>query len=69
MIKYSLKEDHAEIKKQIKTWEIEIDKLVEILLKSPNHILAHDGNKVTLDVEILRDGLEELSNEMMAINI
>lgn len=66
---YSIEKDHAEIKKQIKQWEIELDALVDILSGCKNYTLVKNGYEVTLNIEILRDGLEELSHEMMVVNM
>ncbi len=55
--KYDLKADHASIKRQIKTWELMLDEIVVGLL---------DGN---LPKNLIVNELENLSHEMMAINI
>jgi len=56
MKKYSLKEDHKAIKKQIKEWEKTTNRLVLLTLDS----------KVP---PLITRSLEEMSHEMMAINL
>lgn len=53
-MKYNLKKDHTEIKKQIKNWEIRLDEIVVKLMKS--------------NPEVSND-IEEITYEMMSINI
>ena len=56
MKEYNLKQDHTNIKKQIKEWEIELDKISDMTYKE-------------YDIEDVRIRIDELSNAMMAINI
>lgn len=56
--KYNLKTDHAELKKQIKKWELKLDVLIEALLLMN-----------TRETELIADHLEILSIEMGAINL
>lgn len=51
---YDLKTDHTEIKKQIKEWEQRLDKIIIEQLTDPS---------------TMRDELENMSHEMMAINM
>lgn len=63
--KYSLKQDHANIKKQIKGWERSIDKVMlqlELLDLSPDK----RPKDVISSVVAVLDGI---SNDMMAINM
>lgn len=59
MKKYNLAEDHREIKKQIKEWELELDSIVDKLLSM----------EVSNALVTYTNTLEDISNEMMAINI
>lgn len=59
MRKYSLKKDHAEIKKQIKEWERRVDEIVKDLPRATT--------KKKRD-ELINE-LENISHEMMAVNI
>lgn len=56
MPEYSLEQDHANIKKQIKEWEIKIDRIIR---EYPTPELPEE----------VAYTLENLSHEMMAINI
>lgn len=61
---YTLASDHAEMKKDIKAWELSIDHLLDMLYEV--------RGKAQEDEDILRSvvsGLETLSDEMMAVNI
>jgi hypothetical protein len=52
---YSIEQDHANIKKQIKEWEQSIDQVINYLRERDNYDLVED--------------LEKVSHEMMAINL
>lgn len=62
MKKYNLKADHEAIKKQIKEWEIKLDKLVK-----DGVIESRDTTAGT--VWYVFDELENISHEMMAVNL
>lgn len=78
---YNLAEDHKEIKKQIKGWEKQLDEIVFNEKSDVYKNLNDLGNnkpillkKLTkgqlLDyIKDTKDTLEDLSHEMMAINI
>lgn len=55
---YSLVDDHASIKKQIKKWELSIDDIREDIEKNED-----------VDYFSILDVLELMSEEMMAINV
>ena len=57
--KYSLKKDHAEIKKMIKKWEMALDCCVVEL----------DGKMNGVQREDMGNRLENISHEMMSINM
>lgn len=62
---YNLKKDHAEIKKQIKGWELEIDEIVNMYFEA-----KRDPDKFAqMDYSQVIDKLESISQDMMAINI
>ena len=56
--KYSLEADHAELKKDIKKWMLEIDDMIYRLYKTKS-LKAHE----------IADELDELTGEMLAVNI
>ena len=58
MQEYNLEKDHASIKKQIKDWEMSIDEIATCLR----------DDDVEDHYDCLSD-LEQISQEMMAINI
>jgi len=60
---YDLQTDHAEIKKQIKEWELKIDSIRGALLVYE----AHEEEYCSLSD--LGEELEEISHEMMTINL
>lgn len=62
MKEYNLEKDHEAIKKQIKGWENQLDKVVGWILD------ARDMDD-TLDTQEIADLLENMSQEMMSINI
>ena len=62
MKKYSLKKDHEAIKKQIKEWETKLDILI-------TYLETETSFKRKIDIPVVADGLANISNEMMAINI
>ncbi len=64
--KYNLKKDHTAIKSQIKEWELEIDKLVNMIFDIHKDPTPYNQNELKDNV---LPRLEELSDEMMAINI
>jgi len=71
---YSLKKDHTTIKKHIKEWEKKLDKIVGILLEAtPNTDIKLtpfiDENCPSYSVRDISEELEQMSHEMMAINI
>jgi hypothetical protein len=72
-MKYNLKKDHEEIKKQIKEWEIEmdlsVDSLLNILEKYGDIEINKNGEDKSIYLLDLINALEGLSHEMMAINI
>lgn len=55
-MKYDIKQDHTDIKQQIKEWELRIDYII-------GRLSATD-----VKTEII-DDLEQITNEMMSINI
>lgn len=67
MKKYNLAEDHREIKKQIKEWELSLDNVIDKLLS----IGSSEGTSIGLENALVTytKTLEDISNEMMAINI
>lgn len=56
MKEYVVKKDLEQIKEQIKEWELTLDRIVSV------------NNELTIPEYVL-DELEQLSNEMMAINL
>jgi len=58
---YNLRADHTAIKKQIKEWEKEVDAMVTLL--TSNKPLSNPVRTA------MRDSLEAMSHEMMAINL
>lgn len=61
MKQYTIKKDHAVIKKQIKQWENTLDHLINALCVD-EPIQTQQKNRII-------DHLEIISHEMMAINI
>ena len=57
---YNLKKDHAEIKKQIKGWELTLD---DVLKK------YNDGDCDPITISNFMRDIEQMSQEMMSINI
>ena len=59
-MEYNLKADHEALKKQVKAWELKIDKLTNILEINPTN---------SLEYSTALEDLTSISEEMMAINI
>jgi len=59
---YDLKKDHAEIKKEIKGWELKIDEMLKNYGENLNDMYMDDGNSISAE-------LDQMSQNMMAINI
>ena len=62
MSEYSLEKDHEAIKKQIKKWEKTIDEAIKCLQDQEVKKDTHDHNACI-------EELEEVSHEMMTINL
>ena len=56
-MKYDIKQDHTDIKQQIKEWELELNAIHYYLMTNE----TYEGN--------LLDDLESVVDEMMAVNI
>ena len=68
--KYNLKKDHADIKQQIKEWEISTDFVINCLRSlDKTQVVGKDGNNNDLTVNDIIDELEDTSHEMCAINL
>jgi hypothetical protein len=59
--KYDLKKDHEAIKRQMIDWELTLDLIVKEIRDAEN--------LKDIDVNAIADDLEEISHEMMAINL